>query len=148
MATLTQRTTASPRRAAFVALLLAVTVSLAGCESRPFDGPTVDEFDGRLVQNGQPVTFAEGENVVLQLFHHGTGESFGIPIKPDGSFDIGWMPVGDYSATLKRTPAGGAAASRGGAGAESAAPYGLPEKVSIAEGQTKFDIDLGKSWKP
>jgi hypothetical protein len=148
MATLTRQRTTEAIRRGFFTFLFAATALLAGCESRPFDGPTVDEFDGRLVHNGQPVKFEEGEQVVLQMFHHGTAESFGVPIKSDGSFDIGWMPIGEYSATLKRTPASGAGAARGGAGADAVAPYQLPENPKIAEGQTKFDIELGKNWKP
>src|SRR5262249_643913 len=32
-------------------------LALAGCTPKPFDGPTVDAFNGRVVRNGEPVSF-------------------------------------------------------------------------------------------
>jgi hypothetical protein len=122
------------------ASLVAAVIALAGCSSKPFDGPTVDKFNGRLVHDGKPVTFPAEETVQLKLFHE-KAESFIIPIKPDGSFDIGWMPIGKYSATLTRAAAG---ASAKGGPRMNAVPGGL----TIADGQTEYEIELGKDWKP
>jgi len=119
----------------FVALGLAV-----GCtEARPFDGPTVDAFTGRLVKEGKPVSFSTpGEQVILRLIHE-KGQSFGIPIGPDGSFKIGWMPIGKYSGILTRQRDG----VKGGPGM-----YNVPGGLEIVGGKTEYDVELGKNWKP
>lgn len=125
-------------------LVAAAGLGLAatGCgANKPFDGPTVDAFNGRLVQGGKPVTFAAGEKVQLKLFHE-KGESFGVPVNADGTFNIGWMPVGKYTAALVREPATpakkGAAPSR----------YAVPGGLTVEDGRTEYQIDLGKNWKP
>src|SRR6516164_5876833 len=88
------------RRQAGLALFVLLGLGLSGCgPHKSFDGPTVDAFNGRLTANGQPVTFPGTEKVRLEVFHE-TGQSFVIPIQPDGSFQIGWMPIGKYTATL------------------------------------------------
>src|SRR5689334_2515813 len=92
------------RRLPTVLVTAAVGLVVAGCAKKPFDGPTVDAFNGRLAQGGKTVAFAPGEDVTLQVIHHDSGKQFGVPIKPDGTFQIGWMPIGKYSAILKRAP--------------------------------------------
>src|SRR5579883_2486168 len=83
-------------------VILGLGFIVAGCgPKKPFDGPTVDAFVGRLTHDGKPVTFSEGQSVTLEVYHE-TGRKFGIPIHPDGSFTIGWMPIGKYSAILMR----------------------------------------------
>jgi hypothetical protein len=121
-----------------VALLL--LLGLSGCGSKKsFDGPTVDAFIGRLTRNGQPVTFPETEKVRLEVFHE-TGQSFLIPIQPDGSFKIGWMPIGKYSAALLRgnKDAKGPPAKR----------HNIPGGLQIEDGKTEYTIELGKSYQP
>jgi hypothetical protein len=130
------------RKALFAALAAAaVGLTAAGCgPSKPFDGPTVDAFNGKVVHNGKPVSFPADEKVELKLFHE-KGESFGIPIQPDGSFQIGWMPIGKYTATLLRDKHEGGKKSAPGM-------YSVPGGLTITDGQTEYTIELGKGWKP
>lgn len=125
-----------------IALVAAVgCVALVGCGERTakFDGPTVDKFVGKVVHNGKPVAFPDGEEVSLKLFHE-KGQSFGIPLKPDGAFEIGWMPVGKYSVTLIREKQEG-----GRKGAPNM--FSVPGGMTIEDGKTEYTVDLGKSWK-
>ena len=120
-----------------VALLVA-GLGLPACgPSKSFDGPTVDAFTGRLVHNGQPVTFPDTEKVRLEVYHE-TGRSFLIPIQPDGSFKIGWMPIGKYTATLLR-------GSQDGRGP--AKRHNVPGGLTIEDGKTEYTIELGKGWQ-
>ena len=64
----------------------------------------MDAFNGKLTHDGKPVSFPAGEDVSLKVFHE-KGTSFGIPIKEDGTFKIGWMPIGKYSGMLNRSTA-------------------------------------------
>lgn len=128
--------------------LLAALITVAttiGCQgSYDYPGPKVDNFDGQLVAGGKPVQFEPDQKVTLRLMFHGTGESYGIPIQPDGTFDIGWMPIGEYSAVLEYTKV-----LKGGKGAS-----GRPEKrpvsggLVIEEGKTVYELDLGSNFKP
>lgn len=123
--------------AAMAALMAIITV---GCERRAtFDGPTVDKFDGKLVHQGKPVAFPDGEKVQLKAFHSEKGQSFGIPIKNDGTFNVGWMPIGKYSAQLIREKpnAKGAAASQ----------YNVPGGFEIKDADQEYIIELGKGFK-
>jgi len=120
-------------------VVLALALAVVACSSsRPFPGPTVDAFTGRVTHNGQPVSFPPGEDVSLTLFHE-KGQSFGIPLQPDGSFKIGWMPIGKYTVLFNRAPRGGK-----GPPGKSNVPGGL----TIEEGKTEYTIELGKDWKP
>jgi hypothetical protein len=122
-----------------LALILGLGGLTAGCGPRKsFDGPTVDAFTGRLAHDGKPVSFPEGEQVEVRV-HHEKGESFDIPIRPDGSFQIGWMPIGKYSATLLRENK----QERG-----PAKRYTIPGGLTIEAGKTEYTIELGKNWKP
>lgn len=105
---------------------------------------TIDTFLGQIVQNGKPVTFEPGEKVVLQLVFHDRGERFGIPVQPDGSFKIGWMPVGAYTAVLERT----AAPKDGRRGSGAPSTYTVPGGLIISDQKTKYEVELGKDWKP
>jgi hypothetical protein len=121
------------------ALAAAIVVSAVGCGGhKEFDGPTVDAFTGRLTHDGNPVTFPAEERVQLQLFHE-KAQSFNIPVQPDGTFKIGWMPIGKYSATLVRERPG----AKGGAPARHSVPNGL----TIEAGKTEYTIELGKGFK-
>jgi hypothetical protein len=123
-------------------IILLLLLSLSGCGPRKsFDGPTVDAFVGRLTHDGKPVTFPDNEEVILELGYHGTGRRFGIPIAADGSFKIGWMPIGKYSPTLLRT-------DKGGKKVPPTTRYSLPGEFTIEEGKTEYTIELGKGWKP
>jgi hypothetical protein len=121
-------------------VIVVVGLVAAGCAKKPFDGPTVDAFNGKLTADGKPVVFSPGENVILQVIHHDSGKQFGIPIKPDGTFQIGWMPIGKYSAMLRREPRAG---GKGGPNI-----YNVPDGFSIQDGQTEYSIELGKGFKP
>jgi hypothetical protein len=117
-----------------------VVMIACGCHSgKTFDGPTVDAFTGRLVADGKPVSFPPGEEVILRAYHQETAKSWGVPIQPDGTFKIGWMPIGTYSAVLERPPK----THRGGP-----IRYVLPATFAIVAGQTDYTIDLGKAYKP
>ena len=125
-------------RVAAVALAAALVAGCAG-GTKNFDGPTVDAFNGKVVAGGQPVKFPAGEEVLLELFHQ-KGESFKIPISTEGTFNIGWMPVGKYSATLLREQKRAKATVPG--------RHSVPGGLTVAEGQTSYTIDLGKDFKP
>ena len=118
-------------------------VCLIGCgnDKGGFEGPTNDEFTGRLVQNGKPVTFDAGRNLKLQITHE-SSESFGIPIQSDGSFKIGWMPIGKYSANLMN-----ANQDRGARGQGLPINYAVPGGFTIEEGKTDYSIELGPKFK-
>ena len=123
----------------FCGVALALALAVAGCERvARVEGPKVDQFVGRLTQGGQPVSFPGGETVQLQVIHE-KGQSFGIPIQPDGSFKIGWMPIGKYTATLTRQKPG----TKGGVPVRHPVPGGL----TIADGQTEYTVELGKGFK-
>lgn len=123
-----------------LAVLAVGLATAAGCGERTatFDGPKVDQFNGQVVHEGKPVSFAADEKVELKLFHE-KGESFGIPLKPDGNFQIGWMPIGKYSATLIREKTQN--------GKKVPNMYSVPGGMTIAEGRTEYEIELGKGWK-
>ena len=117
--------------------LSALTVTV-GC-SGDFDGPTVDAFRGQLVSEGQPVSFAADENVKLVLIHKGSSDRFNIPIKADGTFEIGWMPIGEYLGSLDLKQG------------EAAKPWefqstfkAIPTGFRIEEGKTEYEIEIGK----
>ena len=84
-------------------LLLTLWLGLVvvGCSQKPFPGKTVDKFVGKLTHNGNPVSFPAEQAVEMKVFHD-SGQQFGIPIKEDGTFVIGWMPVGKYAVMLER----------------------------------------------
>src|SRR5438132_13322221 len=85
----------------------AILLVVPGCgQKKTFDGPTVEAFNGRVTADGKPVSFAPGEEVSLRLMHQGSGKSWGIPLQPDGTFNIGWMPIGKYTVMVSRPPAG------------------------------------------
>jgi hypothetical protein len=123
-------------------LTFCLGMAIFGCgkPTGEFEGPKVDAFHGKLTHNGKPVKFAENEEVSLSVFHE-TGRQFGIPLTADGTFEIGWMPIGKYSMMLERTPHNvkkGATKTR----------YGVPGSLIIEAGKTDYDIDLGKNFKP
>ena len=122
-----------------IAFLTALGFVLTGCSKKPFDGPTVEGVNGRVTQNGKPVSLANPEEVSLKVIHHEKASSFGIPLKADGTFDIGWMPIGQYSAIVTRPPKDGKGGPR---------VYTVPEGFSIQEGQTEYTIELGPGFKP
>ena len=114
-----------------------------GCTKRRggYEGPTVDAFHGKVTHNGNPVKFAENEEAQLSLYHE-KGQQFGIPLKADGTFKIGWMPIGKYAIMLERkaqTPANkGPQKTR----------YNVPGGLTIEEGKRDYVIELGKDFKP
>ncbi len=124
-------------------LVLTFCLGLAvfGCSDRRggYEGPTVDAFHGKVTHNGNPVKFAEKE-AQLALYHE-KGQQFGIPLKADGTFEIGWMPIGKYAVTLERmaqTPMKGPPKTM----------YNVPDGLTIEEGKKDYVIELGKGFKP
>lgn len=112
--------------------------TLLGC-SPPgkVEGPTVLAFNGKVVSGGKTVVFPDGEELFVELFHH-RGKQFNLPIKSDGTFNIGKMPVGRYTAALVRS----------GKGAKGS-PGKFPVKnFEIVEGQTEYVLDLGPGFRP
>lgn len=122
------------------ALAAGVVLVSAGCSSKPggFDGPTVDAFNGRVVRDGKPVSLSDADSAQLKLVHNPTGQSFGIPLRPDGTFNIGWMPIGKYTAMLERKPKD----ARGGPRVDA-----VPGGFEIEAGKTEYTVELGKSLK-
>ena len=122
-------------------LLVAVVLATAGCGKRErFDGPTVDAFHGQLMRGGKPVSFSPDEVVKLNLIHKASSERFGVPIKPDGSFEIGWMPIGDYMCSLERKKGG--LENQGGRFNAESTP--VPGGLQIEEGKTDYQIEVGE----
>lgn len=69
-------------------------------------------------------------------------KTFGVPIKPDGSFSIGWMPVGKMAARLERGPKDPAKQTGPPRG------YDIPGGLTIEAGKTAgYTVELGKDWK-
>ena len=117
-------------------LVLTFCLGLAvfGCTRNKggYEGPTVDAFHGKVTHNGNPVQFAEKEEVQLSLYHE-KGQQFGIPLKADGTFEIGWMPTGKYAVMLERTPQSpGKAATK--------IRYPVPDGLTIEEGKKDYVI--------
>jgi hypothetical protein len=126
-------------RVLVLALLFAGLVLPAiGCgPSKEFDGPTVASFTGKVVSNGKQISIPPGESLKLQLRHE-TSRYFGIDIKPDGTFEIGWMPIGRYTVLAERSKPG-----QKGPPAKSS----VPGSFLVSEGKTEYVIDMGKAWK-
>ena len=126
-------------------LVLTFCLGLAvfGCTDRRggYDGPTVDAFHGKVTHNGNPVNFAAENEAQLALYHE-SSQQFGIPLKADGTFEIGWMPIGKYSVMLERmvqTPT-----KKG----RQKTMYNVPSGLTIEEGKKDYVIELGKDFKP
>ena len=126
-------------------LVLTFCLGLAvfGCANKrgDYEGPTVDAFHGKVTHNGNPVQFAENEEVQLTLYHE-KGQQFGIPLTADGTFEITWMPTGKYAMMLERTAQNpvkkGPAKTR----------YNVPDSLTIEDGKKDYVIELGKDFKP
>jgi hypothetical protein len=121
-------------------ILFAVLGLLVGCNSKPYDGPTVDTFNGRVVRKGEPVSFPEGETVQMHVqLIGGKGVAYDIKLESDGSFKIGWMPIGKYAVMLNR----GAKGAKG-----PPTKYNVPGELDIEPGKTEYQIELGDGWNP
>jgi hypothetical protein len=125
-----------PVEAVLTGVLLAAA-AFVGCGPAPADyGETTDAFHGRIVQEGKPVTLPADSR--LDLTHDATYHRFGIPLQPNGSFEIGWMPTGKYSVELiwlKEAPN----VSQG--------RYRVPNGLTIQKDTTEYEIELGNGWK-
>ena len=125
-------------------LVLTFCLGLAvfGCTNNKggYEGPTVGAFHGKVTHNGNPVKFAEKE-AQLALFHE-KGQQFGIPLKADGTFEIGWMPIGKYAMMLERT------AQNPAMKGPTKTRYNVPNSLTIEEGKKDYVIELGKNFKP
>ena len=123
-------------------LLAGLAALAAGCGGgsgiEGFTGAKNDSFTGRLTHNGKAVKFPEGEFVQLTVFLADKGQRFGVPIKSDGTFTVGWMPIGKYSAILERSVPGGK-----GPGTK----YSVPGGLTIEQGKTDYTIELGPGYK-
>lgn len=125
-----------------IVLTFCLGLAVFGCgkNTGEYEGPKVDAFHGKVTHNGEPVKFAENEEVQLSVFHE-SGRQFGIPLTADGTFEIGWMPIGKYAMMLERTaqnPKKGASKTR----------YSVPSSLVIEAGKKDYVIDLGKNFKP
>jgi len=56
------------RRVSGLLLLAVFVLGTVGCKKPLCDAPTVEAFNGRVVRDGEPVSFPEGEEVSLRLF--------------------------------------------------------------------------------
>jgi hypothetical protein len=114
---------------------------ISGCTHRSYTGKTVDQFVGRVTHNGQPVNFPADLHAQIAVFHE-KGQQWSIPLKEDGTFDIGWMPVGKYVVMLVRQQG----ARKKGPGVSR---YNVPGGLTIEDGKTHdYVIELGKGFKP
>jgi hypothetical protein len=125
--------------ARFLLILVAgLTLLGTGCgHKRPYDGPTVDGVTCRITHDGKQVSFPEDKPVSLKVVHE-KGTSLSIPIKPDGTFQVGWLPIGKHGAVMERPGPGGKGKS----------VYSVPGGLTIQKDQTDYTIELGKDWKP
>ena len=130
------------RHLLFVLSVLGFATLFTGCDSGPYSEPTVDAFTGRVVADGKPVTFQAGDTVRLKLFFHKNGEQFGIPLQSDGTFKIGWMPIGKYTGALEIEKQ-----IKPGTKTPPPTRHQLPDGFEIVEGKTDYEIDLGKGFK-
>ena len=119
-------------------------LALAGCGERvsQMPGPTVNKFTGKLLVDGKQTSFKEGDVVVLKLTHS-SAQSFGVPIKNDGTFTVGEMPIGKYSGTMEIKVGNADPAKRGGAPLK----ISVPDGFEIKDGQTEYTVELGKNFK-
>ena len=120
-------------------VIIGVALGLAGCGDNDKQ-KYIKTFTGQLTQDGKPVTFPEG--TTLLVIHEGGRLSGGVPIKPDGSFNIGKMPVGKYGLVLERS-----GATPGGKGGPSRSKYPIPGGLTLEEGKTEYTVELGKDFK-
>ena len=123
-------------------LTFCLGLAVVGCgkDRGGFEGPTVDAFHGKVTHNGKPVKFAATEEVQLKVFHD-SGRQFGIPLAEDGTFQIGWMPIGKYAMMLEREP------KNPGKG-PTKTRHSVPGNLIIEEGKKDYVIELGKDFKP
>ena len=120
-------------------VIIGVALGLAGCGDKE---KSIKTFTGQLTQDGKPVTFPEGQETTLWVVHEGGRLSGEVPIKPDGSFSIGKMPVGKYQLVLERS-----GATPGGKGGPSRSKYSVPGGLTLEEGKTEYTVELGKDFK-
>jgi hypothetical protein len=130
-------------------LIAGLAWASVGCGYGPkpyYDGPKVAAFSGQVVHNGKPVTFPEDEEVRVHctvIEGEGIGKSFGVPIERDGTFSIGWMPLGKMMLRLERTPKEPAKRTGG-----PPSRYSIPSGLTTEQGKTTgYVIELGKGWK-
>jgi hypothetical protein len=116
-----------------------VTLLFVGCGPTPADyGETTEAFVGHIVQNGKPVTLPEGAR--LDVTQNSTYHKFGIPLNSDGTFKIGWMPIGKYSVELIWI-------REAATGQSSQQRYSVPNELVIEKETKPYEVELGKKWK-
>jgi len=114
---------------------------VVGCAPpKSYTGKTVDKFVGKVTHNGEPVNFPADQQAIIKVYHE-SGKQWSIRLKEDGTFDIGWMPVGKYSVMLERRQN----AKQKGPGISR---YDVPGGLTIEEEKTDYVIELGKGFKP
>ncbi len=124
-----------------IVLIVGLVWATIGCGRygpKPFyEGPKTDSFSGQVVHEGKPVTFS-GDNEAIIVFYSADGVQFGVPIKADGTFSIGWMPVGKQHLVLERASGGSGTTSK----------YGIPGEFTIEAGKSSgYVVELGKGFK-
>jgi len=122
-------------------LTFSLWLLVVGCTQKTYTGKTVDKFVGKLTHDGKPVNFPADEQAQITVYHE-KGQQWSIPLKEDGTFDIGWMPVGKYAVMLERQQG----ARKKGSGMSR---YNVPDGLTIGDGKTHdYVIELGKGFKP
>jgi hypothetical protein len=124
-------------------ILLGILLAAVGCGpekvQREYTGPVIEKFSGRLVRDGKPIEFPKEELVTLQMLFTKNGSMMGIPIKADGTFEIGWMPIGCYHLILERQAPEPTAQARKAV---------VPNEFYISRGKEVYNIEMGEAFQP
>ena len=122
-----------------LALLTGCSLAAGCAKSDKPNVPVVDSFTGSVVFDGKPVKFPADDQVEIMLFSE-KGSQMRVPISAEGTFKLGWMPVGKHSATLTRMKS-----VEGKKGGQTS--HNIPGGLDIVEGKTEYTIELGKGFK-
>ena len=93
------------------------------------------------MSEGKAVSFSEDEVVKMLLIHKDSAERFTVRIETDGSFDIGWMPIGEYLCSVDRQKVVAGESWRQPPSNFRPVPGGL----KIEERKTEYEIEVGKA---
>lgn len=123
-------------------LVLSLLLPTVGCQKEPVGyGETTKSFIGAVVKEGNAITLPQDAR--LDLVHDETYSRFGIPLQQDGTFKIGWMPIGKYSGELVWLKG-----AVGGDPNPSLEHFKVPNGLVIEKDKTEYTVDLGSKWEP